>query len=142
MQIGNGGTSGTIEGDVTNNGILAFNRSDAYAFDDKISGTGSVEQIGTDTLTLTGANDYTGGTSVKSGTLAVASNGVLGDQSGKLTLDGGIFENTAAFSTQSRAIEIGNGGGTFQTDADLTRRCTHGNRNLDQDRDRRPDFWR
>ncbi len=120
LQIGNGGTSGTIEGDVTNNGILAFNRSDAYAFDDKISGTGSVEQIGTDTLTLTGANDYTGGTSVKSGTLAVASNGVLGDQSGKLTLDGGIFENTAAFSTQSRAIEIGNGGGTFQTDADLT----------------------
>ncbi|WP_235915751.1 autotransporter-associated beta strand repeat-containing protein [Brucella anthropi] len=120
LQIGNGGTSGTIEGDVTNNGILAFNRSDAYAFDDKISGTGSVEQIGTDTLTLTGANDYTGGTSVKSGTLAVASNGVLGALSGALTLDGGTFENTAAFSTKSRAIAIGAGGGTFQTDADLT----------------------
>ena len=32
LQIGDGGTSGSIAGDVANNGALAFNRSDAMDF--------------------------------------------------------------------------------------------------------------
>ena len=120
LQIGNGGTTGTITDDVTNNGVLAFNRSDPYAFQGKISGTGSVEQTGTDTLTLTGVNDYSGGTSVKSGTLSVASNSALGALNGTLILDGGVFESTSAFSMQTREVAIGAGGGTFHTSASLT----------------------
>lgn len=120
LQIGNGDTTGTIAGDVTNNGVLAFKRSDPYAFQGKISGTGSVEQTGTGTLTLADGNDYNGGTSVKSGTLSVASNSALGTLDGALTLDGGVFENTSAFSMKTRSVAIGAGGGTFKTDANLT----------------------
>ena len=70
LALGNGGTTGAIAGDVTNNATLAFNRSDATVFDGVVSGTGSVEQRGTGTTTLSGANTYSGGTSVLNGTLA------------------------------------------------------------------------
>jgi autotransporter-associated beta strand protein len=71
LQIGNGGTSGSIIGDVADNGTLAFDRSDTFSFDSVISGTGSVNQAGTGTTILSAANSYTGGTNVLAGTLAV-----------------------------------------------------------------------
>ncbi|MDQ0621961.1 autotransporter family protein [Paraburkholderia graminis] len=71
LQIGNGGTSGSIVGDVTNDGTLAFDRSDSFRFDGVVSGTGSVNQVGTGTTVLTAANSYTGATNVMAGTLAV-----------------------------------------------------------------------
>ncbi|RVA24790.1 hypothetical protein EN935_25480, partial [Mesorhizobium sp. M7D.F.Ca.US.004.03.1.1] len=71
LQLGNGGTSGSIIGDVTDNGTLAFNRSNALTYNGVISGTGSVSQIGTGTTILTGANDYSGATTVDSGKLVV-----------------------------------------------------------------------
>lgn len=77
VEIGNGGTSGSLASDVLNNGILAFNRSDAYTFTGLISGSGSLEQIGTGATVLTGANTYSGPTTVQSGSLIVN-----GDQSG------------------------------------------------------------
>ena len=40
LQIGNGGASGSIIGDVANAGTLAFNRSGALTFGGVISGTG------------------------------------------------------------------------------------------------------
>jgi hypothetical protein len=46
LQLGNGGTTGSIVGNVTNNGVLAFNRSDTFTFPSVISGSGSVSQIG------------------------------------------------------------------------------------------------
>ena len=69
LQLGTGGTSGGIVGDVVNNGALAFNRSDAVTFAGMISGSGAVSQIGAGTTTLTGTNIYTGGTTITSGTL-------------------------------------------------------------------------
>jgi fibronectin-binding autotransporter adhesin len=42
LQIGNGGTPGSIVGDLTNNGVLEFNRSDALTFGGVISDKGSV----------------------------------------------------------------------------------------------------
>ena len=70
LELGNGGTIGAIVGDVANNGTLAINRSDATVFNGAISGTGSVQQRGTGTTTLSGVNTYSGGTSVQAGTLA------------------------------------------------------------------------
>ncbi len=69
LQIGNGGTSGSIAGNVVNNGVLAFNRSDAVTFAGNISGTGSLTKTGSNTLTLTGTNSYSGGTTISAGTL-------------------------------------------------------------------------
>jgi autotransporter-associated beta strand protein len=71
LQIGNGGTTGTITGDVVNDGVLAFNRSDAVAFTGSISGTGGLTQAGTGTLTLTGVSSYSGATTINSATTLV-----------------------------------------------------------------------
>ncbi|EAA9370987.1 autotransporter outer membrane beta-barrel domain-containing protein [Salmonella enterica subsp. enterica serovar Apapa] len=58
-------------GDVTDNATLELNTSGT--FDNVISGSGLVVKSGADTLTLSGANSYTGGTTISGGTL-VASN--------------------------------------------------------------------
>ncbi|MFB9262053.1 autotransporter domain-containing protein [Bradyrhizobium erythrophlei] len=84
MVIGNGGARGSIQGnvafcnnvadpscDASTNKILAFNRSDAFAFNGTISGPGQLLQAGTGTLTLTGIETYTGATTVGSGMLIV-----------------------------------------------------------------------
>lgn len=69
LQIGNGGTTGAISGNVANSGTLAFNRSDLIAYSGEISGTGALKQLGTGTLNLTGVNSYSGGTTIAAGTL-------------------------------------------------------------------------
>ena len=79
LQIGNGGTTGSIVGDVANDGVLAFDRSDDVAFTGKVSGTGSLVQQGAGTLTLTGANSYTGGTMITAGTLTGDTASLQGD---------------------------------------------------------------
>jgi len=71
LQLGNGGTTGSITGDVIDNGALAFNRSDSVTFGGVISGTGSVVKLGTGVLTLPGTNTYTGATTVNAGSLIV-----------------------------------------------------------------------
>jgi outer membrane autotransporter protein len=78
LQIGNGGTSGSVIGDIADNGTLAFDRSDAFTFDNLVSGTGTVSQVGTGTTILTAANGYTGGTNVMVGTLAIGDEGHTG----------------------------------------------------------------
>lgn len=71
LRIGNGGTSGTISGNIANRGILTFNRSDAITYAQAISGTGQVVKAGQGVLTLSGASTFTGGTVVAQGTLNV-----------------------------------------------------------------------
>ena len=46
LQIGNGGTTGSIVGNVVNDGVLAFNRSNTLTLAVNISGSGSVQQVG------------------------------------------------------------------------------------------------
>ena len=72
IQVGNGGTAGTLGSSaVTNNAALVFNRSDVFSVGNVISGTGSLTNIGTGKLTLTANNTYTGATTVAAGTLVV-----------------------------------------------------------------------
>jgi autotransporter-associated beta strand protein len=71
MNVGNGGTTGTIIGNVLDRGTLNFNRSDAVTYGGIISDTGRVQQNGSGTLTLSGLNTYTGATNVNAGTLSV-----------------------------------------------------------------------
>ncbi|NKC49949.1 hypothetical protein HED54_26460 [Ochrobactrum anthropi ATCC 49188] len=78
LQLGNGGITGSVLGDITNNAALAFNRSDSFAFSNVISGTGRVEQRGSGTLILSGINTYTGGTSIAGGILQVSADNNLG----------------------------------------------------------------
>ena len=74
IQVGNYGTSGSLgTGPVTNNGILAFARSDSLAVPGAIGGTGSVIQQGTGGMvTLASPNTYTGATTITSGGLSLS----------------------------------------------------------------------
>ena len=78
LQIGGGGATGSITGNIINNAALAFSRSNAYTFSDNITGSGKVIQRGAGTLTLMGDNAFTGGTEIESGTLVIANEGALG----------------------------------------------------------------
>jgi autotransporter-associated beta strand protein len=78
LQMGNGGTTGTLgSGNVTNNSALVFNRSDAVTVANRISGSGSVTKLGAESVSLTAANSYNGNTTVSGGTLIVASGGSI-----------------------------------------------------------------
>lgn len=69
LQVGSGGTSGSILGNLDDNGTLAFDRSDVMTFPGVISGVGGVNQIGAGTTVLAGNSGYTGGTTIAAGTL-------------------------------------------------------------------------
>lgn len=75
LQIGNGGTTGSLAGDVANAGTLRFNRSDASAFGGTISGTGQLVKLGGGSLTLSASQTYSGTTTITGGRLVVAETG-------------------------------------------------------------------
>ncbi|WP_218244947.1 autotransporter domain-containing protein [Pseudomonas sp. 09C 129] len=99
LQLGNGGNTGSIVGDVLNHGALAFNRNDSLTFTGAISGTGQVIQMGSGTTLLSGDNSYSGGTTLAGGTLQVARDANLGDAAGGLTFTGGTLKTTDSFDT-------------------------------------------
>lgn len=143
LQLGNGGTAGSILGDVVNNGIFAINRSDGLIFNGQISGTGSFQQIGSGSTILTGASSYLGGTTVNAGLLLLTGAGTLGAAAGSTTinaagtldlgwtsqlqsavmLNGGVLQNGnlngSIMSTGGRISDVGGGAG-LTTTAGLT----------------------
>ncbi len=90
-------------GDVTNNATLALNTGGDFT--NNISGSGQVVKSGDDTLTLSGANSYTGGTTISGGTLVATNVDALGtgDVTDNATLElntGGTFDNVISGSGQ------------------------------------------
>jgi autotransporter-associated beta strand protein len=101
LQVGNGGTSGSIAGNVIDTGVLAFDRSDSVTFAGAISGTGSVTQIGTGTTILTGTNTYSGGTTISAGTLQVGNGGTTG------SIIGNVVDNGTLIFNRSDPLSLG-----------------------------------
>lgn len=106
LRLGNGGATGSITGDIVNNGALVVNRSGTIALDGVISGTGTLAKAGSGTLILGGANSYAGGTTVSGGTVRISSDANLGDVAGRLSLQGGTLQAAASF-TSAREILVG-----------------------------------
>lgn len=71
LQIGDGGTSGSIDTNVTDEANLAFNRFDDVSFARDVSGGGTLTKLGGGKLTLSGNNSYAGTTFVNAGRLLV-----------------------------------------------------------------------
>lgn len=132
LQIGNGGTTGSISGNVVveylwhpytpTDGAIAFNRSDALSFGGSISGSGRIIQNGPGTLTLSGSNSYTGSTLISGGILSVASlsngdsNSGIGASSSdaaNLVLDGGTLRYTGAARSTDRLFTVTAKGGSL-----------------------------
>ncbi|EIP5113788.1 autotransporter-associated beta strand repeat-containing protein [Salmonella enterica] len=90
-------------GDVTDNAVLELNTGGT--FDNVISGSGQVVKSGDEMLTLSGANSYTGGTTISGGTLVATNVEALGsgDVTDNATLElntGGTFDNVISGSGQ------------------------------------------
>ena len=65
LQVGNGGTTGTLgAGAVLNNGTLSLRRSDTITLANDIRGTGTVVKNELSTAVFTGTNTYSGPTLV------------------------------------------------------------------------------
>ncbi|TGC58893.1 AIDA autotransporter-like protein ShdA, partial [Salmonella enterica subsp. enterica serovar Wilhelmsburg] len=84
-------------GDVTDNATLELNTGGT--FDNVISGSGQVVKSGDKTLTLSGANSYTGGTTINDGTLVASNVEALG--SGDVTNDAVLKLNTSGDFTNN-----------------------------------------
>jgi len=100
LQIGNGAGAGTVTGSGITSGAgtatVNFNHTDAaYTFAPVISGTTSVNHLGTGTTSLTGANSYSGGTVISKGTLIVDNATAAGGfANGTITLGNGSTANS------------------------------------------------
>lgn len=70
MVIGNGGTTGSVSGTLTGT-YMAFNRSDTVVLDGVINQLNQLQQSGSGTLVLNGANTGLSSTVVSAGTLLV-----------------------------------------------------------------------
>ncbi|MDP3551085.1 MAG: autotransporter domain-containing protein [Novosphingobium sp.] len=124
LQIGNGGLTGALGGNIANNGALVFNRSDAVEYAGNVSGTGTLEQRGPGTLTLSGTQIHTGVTTVAAGTLVntgsiIGATAVLADaemtNQGTLTgvTNSGTATNTGTIGT------LANLAGSFTNDGTI-----------------------
>ena len=104
LQLGNGGTIGSVTGAITNNGTLAVNRSNALTLGQVISGSGKLEQAGTGTTTLTANNSYGGGTTISAGTLQLGNGGTTGTVTGAITNNGTLAVNRSNALTLGQVI--------------------------------------
>lgn len=92
LQLGTGGTTGSIIGDVANYGVLQVNRSNTLELNGNISGTGQLWQQGNGTTVLSGNNNYSGITLVENGTLLAKGANKLSAASAHVVSEGALLD--------------------------------------------------
>ena len=130
LSMGNGGADGFIgsTSSITNNGSLIYNLTSSGTLGMVISGNGSLVKQSTGTLTLSGANTYTGVTTISAGTLALGASNAIADTSSVSVAAGSTLalggnSNTIGRLTGAGAVSLGagtltstySGGGGFRT---------------------------
>lgn len=123
LSLGNGGTSGSIAGNIVNNANLIFNYSASQSYSGIVSGSGTVTKTGAGTVTLSGNNTFAGNVALNGGLLAISNNNNLGLGTG-LSFDGGGLETTTTLSN-NRLISLNAGGGVFSPDASTSLTLTN-----------------
>jgi fibronectin-binding autotransporter adhesin len=122
MTIGQGGSAGAVSAPtIANGGFLTVNLSSDYNLASNISGSGVILQSGTDNLTLSGNNSYSGFLQINSGTVTAGSTTAFGGSSlSPVTLVAGTLD-LASFSNTIGSIQA-NAGSTINigTGAALT----------------------
>ncbi len=86
------GSTTSIHGNVLNNAALIIDQQIDGSFGGDVSGTGSLTKDGSGTVVLTGANSYTGGTTILAGALVGDTASLQGDVANAGTL---VFDQTA-----------------------------------------------
>jgi filamentous hemagglutinin family protein len=93
--------AGNITTDVGNTETITLNASAAGTLSGVISGGGSLVKQGAGTTTLTGANNYSGTTTISTGTLQVGSGGATGALG-----SGGIINNSALIFNRNATTDL------------------------------------
>ncbi|GAA5628314.1 adhesin BmaC autotransporter [Brucella sp. NBRC 12953] len=121
LQLGNGGVTGSVTGNIVDNAALVFNRSDTVAYSGSVSGSGTLTQSGSGTLSLEGTNTYGGVTTVERGQLKLDAGGsitgtsaVILRNNGQLIVDGPATRLTTAGSAVSQVGSAGAGSLTIR----------------------------
>ena len=109
LQLGSGVGNGSVAGNISNSGVLAFNNNAAQTYTGVISANGSLAALGSSVLVLTNTNTFGGGTTISSGTLQLGNGVTNGSVSGSIADSGVLAFNNAAAQTYAGAIG-GNGG--------------------------------
>jgi autotransporter-associated beta strand protein len=116
LSLGNGGAEGLIAStsSITNNGTLVYNLTSSGTLGMVISGNGSLVKQSTGTLTLSGANTYTGVTTISAGTLALGASNAIANTSdvsvaAGSTLALGGYSDTVGRLTGAGAVSLGAG---------------------------------
>ncbi|MGK8642546.1 autotransporter outer membrane beta-barrel domain-containing protein [Brucella anthropi] len=108
LALGNGGSSGSVKGDILNNGTLKINRNDFIDLtSNNISGDGNVEFVGGGVNLLGDNNTYSGGTSIENSLVAGSATSF---GSGDVHNNGVIVLSQTETGTLSNRL---NGGGDF-----------------------------
>ncbi|MEN3929440.1 autotransporter outer membrane beta-barrel domain-containing protein [Microvirga sp. W0021] len=113
LQLGNGGTTGAVGGNITiaSGATLVADRTNTLLLSGVIDGQGRVVQNGTGTLTLSGNNTYTGGTEILSGKVLLQH--ANGASTGSILVSGGTSLDLE-FSSPSFVNAL-SGSGTITT---------------------------
>ena len=109
---GSGGTI-NIPGTVLPGAVAVNSGTYTFSGSGKISGVTALSVAGIGNLTVSAANDYTGGTTLSGGQLNIGGSGVLG--TGALSISGGTLDNSsgAAMTLSPSLAETWNGSFTY-----------------------------
>ncbi|MFP4680981.1 MAG: autotransporter-associated beta strand repeat-containing protein, partial [Chitinispirillaceae bacterium] len=119
LQIGNGGASGSVSGNITtaSGTQVIVDRSGTLTCPDSIKGSGSLV-INGGTVVFTNVNTYSGGTTVENGTLQIG-DGTSGMIEGDIVNDGTVIFNRSN-DDQFAGVISGTGAVTKQGEGTLT----------------------
>ncbi len=107
LQVGDTTTNGSLGSvNMTNSGILIFNRSDNVTMSGVISGDGVVEQNGRGTLELTSSNPFTGGLTIQNGITQAGNASAMGAQGGMVVITNGGTLDVNGFSVTNVAVIV------------------------------------
>jgi autotransporter-associated beta strand protein/T5SS/PEP-CTERM-associated repeat protein len=73
------GTTTSLQRNIVNNADVAFSQSTNGTYSGVMSGNGSLTKLGSGTVTLTGSNSYSGGTTITTGRLIGTTSSIRGD---------------------------------------------------------------
>lgn len=107
LQLGNGGNSGSVPGNIVNLATLVVNRANTLDLNGIISGTGDFIQRGEGTTVLNGLNTWSGYTLVENGTLLAGGENRFSSASSHIVSSHGLLDTGGHNQTVADLVNQG-----------------------------------